>query len=364
MQKDVFILGAGASKNSGVPLLNEFIDCGLEVRISPEIGRDRVHFDRIDKALTALNTSIFAKSNINLKNIEDVFGMVEMGLLINKFPGCESLNEIEELRKSIIRFIVVTIEQTNRYKHNQGALLASPGDYEKFVQILIGPLLKLSRSVSIITFNYDVALDLSLYQSKVDYDYSLSESEKLPALRLLKLHGSINWGSCPKCNSIVPISWREYFQSHKVTLNEENKYPETLPILIGSTLDSRYHLGNCQTQLNDVPVLVPPTWNKSEHHQYLSKVWNRAAIDLGEAENIYIIGYSMPESDLFFRYIYALGTINPRRRLKRLWNFNPEGLVHTRFEKIKGMGIEDYRPSTTRFHEAIDEIGRAYNLVK
>ena len=47
MQKDVFILGAGASCESGVPLLNEFIERGLQVAGRPEIGGEKSHFDRI-----------------------------------------------------------------------------------------------------------------------------------------------------------------------------------------------------------------------------------------------------------------------------------------------------------------------------
>ena len=362
MQKDVFILGAGASCESGVPLLNEFIDRGLRVAGRPEIGIEKLHFDRVDAALTALNTSLYTKSNIGLKNIEDVFGLIEMGVLIKKFPGCSSPEEIEELRKSIIRFIVVTIEQTNRYPHKQGMLTDSNGNYDEFIEVLVGPLLKQGRSVSIITFNYDVALDFSLNSKKLEYDYSLSDSKKPPNIRLLKLHGSINWGSCPKCHSIVPIGWQEYFGSHKIPIDADGSMPETLAFKIGSTLNTRRHLGDCQVQLNDEPVIIPPTWNKTEHHRQLCAVWNHAAIELGEAENIYIIGYSMPESDMFFRYIYALGTINLQRRLKKLWIINPMSIVRDRFETIKGMGIEQFRFIEMRFNEAIDYIARDYNL--
>jgi hypothetical protein len=363
MQKDVFILGAGASCESGVPLLNEFITRGLQVAERPEIGGEKSHFDRVDAALTALNTSLYIKSNIGLKSIEDVFGLIEMGVLINKFPGCSSPEEIERLRKSIIRFIVVTIEQTNRYTHERGTATSSQGDYDKFVEVLVGPLLKQGRSVSIITFNYDVALDFSLNRKNLEYDYSLSDTNKPSAIRLLKLHGSINWGSCPKCHSIVPISWREYDESHNVTIVDD-LVPETLPIRIGSTLNTRRHLGHCQEQLSDEPVLVPPTWNKTEHHRQLSAVWKHASIELGEAENIYIIGYSVPESDMFFRYIYALGTINPGTRLKRLWIINPMSIVRDRLEGIIGKGIEDVRYIPNRFQDAIDEIARGYNFPK
>jgi hypothetical protein len=38
-------------------------------------------------------------------------------------------------------------------------------------------------------------------------------------------------------------------------------------------------------------------------------VWRTAAQHLSEAEHIFIIGYSLPETDQFFRYLYGLGTV-------------------------------------------------------
>jgi hypothetical protein len=37
-------------------------------------------------------------------------------------------------------------------------------------------------------------------------------------------------------------------------------------------------------------------------HTGLSSVWRAAATHLAEAENVFIIGYSLPDTDEFFRY--------------------------------------------------------------
>ena len=110
------------------------------------------------------------------------------------------------------------------------------------------------------------------------------------------------------------------------------------------------------------PVLVPPTWNKTEHHSALSSVWNRAARELGEAENIFVIGYSLPLSDAFFRYLYALGAVG-EATLKRFWVFNPDnsGEVGDRFVKLLGPGARerfDYYEKT--FEQAIPIIGEEF----
>jgi hypothetical protein len=88
------------------------------------------------------------------------------------------------------------------------------------------------------------------------------------------------------------------------------------------------------------PVLVPPTWNKADSHRALEKVWSLAAHELSGAENIFVIGYSMPETDSFFRHLYALGTVGGIM-LRRFWVFNPNHSVERRFHDLLGPGAED-----------------------
>ena len=106
------------------------------------------------------------------------------------------------------------------------------------------------------------------------------------------------------------------------------------------------------------PVLVPPTWNKNEYHIGLPRVWGHAARELAEAENIFVIGYSLPESDTFFRYLFALGSASDTR-LKRLWVVNPDkgGHVKGRFEAMVGRGIQ----SRLRFINGVD--GEFFNSI-
>ena len=73
-----------------------------------------------------------------------------------------------------------------------------------------------------------------------------------------------------------------------------------------------------------MPLIVPPTWNKTDNVEIVG-VWNQAIKELSEAQNIIIIGYSLPKTDLFFQYLLALGTLNIQR-LKRFWvvDTNPD----------------------------------------
>jgi hypothetical protein len=58
-------------------------------------------------------------------------------------------------------------------------------------------------------------------------------------------------------------------------------------------------------------------------------------MELEEAEYIVIIGYSCPESDAFFRYLYALGT-SSLHRLKRFVVIDPSEGVARRFHAMLG----------------------------
>ena len=111
------------------------------------------------------------------------------------------------------------------------------------------------------------------------------------------------------------------------------------------------------------PVLVPPTWNKAESHRAIGDVWRKAAESLTEADNIFIFGYSLPPTDGFFRYLYALGTVGPRP-LQRFWVLDPDrtGAVKSRFEGLLGYGAKarfEFHPDD--FEHAIKRISDTFS---
>jgi hypothetical protein len=55
------------------------------------------------------------------------------------------------------------------------------------------------------------------------------------------------------------------------------------------------------------PMLVPPSWDKTEYQNLMQPIWNQAVTQLKNATRICIIGYSLPESDAYFKYLLTLG---------------------------------------------------------
>lgn len=132
-------------------------------------------------------------------------------------------------------------------------------------------------------------------------------------------------------------------------------------IPIGSQLCSYFQQFE-RVLVNPEPLIVPPSWNKADYHSALSDVWAAAAKHLSEAEQIFIIGYSLPETDSFFRHLYALGSVG-NAPLRRIAVFDPDesGQVDARFKALLGPGAAArYEYHRRDFGDAIQTIQRFF----
>ncbi|MFN7929916.1 MAG: hypothetical protein U0Y68_18610 [Blastocatellia bacterium] len=109
---------------------------------------------------------------------------------------------------------------------------------------------------------------------------------------------------------------------------------------------------------------MPPSWNKADYHNALSDVWAAAARHLSEAEYIFIIGYSLPTTDSFFRHLYALGSVGPTP-LRKIIVFNPDasGETDQRFRDLLGPGAKArYEYQKMTFEQANIHIKELFTL--
>jgi hypothetical protein len=353
--KNLFILGAGASREAGGPLMADFLDMAeslLRQKVSGIIEAQE-HFNNVFNACAELQT-VHAKSYLDLDNIEILFGAIEMANLINKIAQRNKEN-ILELKNSLITLIYKTLESSINFPVRDSHIYpAEP--YGLLIKNLYELNSKRSpqdnHKYSFITFNYDLAMDYALnYYGSNSYNYCLTEDSNTDENPYLKLHGSINWGICEKCNQIIP----RYIHEANFEL-----WPDTKSVHydLGSKLSNKQH---CNKPLKGPPIIIPPTWNKTGYHEQILNVWTKAAKELETAENIFIIGYSLPDSDLFFRYLFALGS-ESSTRIKRFWVFNPDsqGGVENRFKELIGRGIESrFRYFAFNFRDAVPIIVEA-----
>ena len=208
-----------------------------------------------------------------------------------------------------------------------------------------------------LTFNYDILLEVALTWAKLPFNYRLPSEPEDEGIPLLKLHGSVNWTRCPDCQDIVALSIPHYLP----TVRAHGAQSVVLPLEAALKTNTHSSLWDregrlldspCCTRLVLPPFIVPPTWDKGQHHRGLQSVWKAAAEELSSAEQLVVVGYSLPETDAFFRYLFALGLDNhmPLEQIKVIDPTAKEGGdVRRRFGHFLGHGIEkriQYIPGT------------------
>jgi hypothetical protein len=228
---------------------------------------------------------------------------------------------------------VNTIQLTMEFPfRGQTAAPQPPQPYDKFADLMtqLREAATPRHTVAVITFNYDIGLDYALHWKSKPVWYGLPGNRRPGSFPVLKLHGSLNWGYCDECKAIVPWPIGQYVSSRRWSPFPDARVAR---VSIGSQIQK--YEGHSHP-LSKYPFVVPPTWNKSSHYETLAPVWRAAAHELSEAEHILVIGYSLPESDVFFRYMYALGTVG--RPLKQIWVCDPDdtGKVKERFKALLG----------------------------
>jgi NAD-dependent SIR2 family protein deacetylase len=365
--KTVFILGAGASADAGIPLMSNFLDDADDLWKTGRVNSVAKSFELVQKARSRLQ-AVHSKSVLDTRNIEHVFAAFEMAEMLNKFPGL-SARDRKALSSAMRDVIVHTVEKTMTLRTNSVA----PVTYPKFWQLLTHLIEDVNprHEISVITFNYDLAFEYTVFRNRasqsdseskphVEYGFKKAQSQIPSCVRLYKLHGSLNWGWCETCKQIIPWALEDYLESHPLV---EGDYGFMLEV--GSDIKTVPHRLGHVVQQN--PLIIPPVATKIQHCQQLAGMWRNAASALEKAENIVVIGYSLPPSDHFFHTLYALGTAGSTV-LRKLWVFNPDPKdapngVNIRFSGLLGPSATNvYRYFSTKFDEAIPPSGNKRNF--
>lgn len=358
MSEIVFVLGAGASAQAGAPVMQDFLDVAYDLmkrKQSQEIAADS---DLVFKGIDALQR-VHSKAKLDLQNLEAVFAAFEMARLLKRLAGLTD-DEIDKLPSAMRRVICHTLESTIRFPIHTANVpgprrIIPPRPYDQLTDLVKG-YHQSGTEVSFITFNYDVCLDHALSLSGFTPEYWLGTFKpKLSntSVNLFKLHGSLNWFRCQNCKEIVAWPTLEFskFMAKRNWFRDDDQF---VTMKMSQHLPYFQHCGKQASATES--VVVPPTWNKTQYHTELEKVWFQAAAELADAENIFICGYSLPDTDKFFHYLYALGSVG-QARLKRFWVFNPDEKVERRFRLILGqMALQRFEFRKLRFEECFGAI--------
>ena len=106
-------------------------------------------------------------------------------------------------------------------------------------------------------------------------------------IKLLKLHGSMNWLQCPNCQQLF-IGFDE---KHNIV-----NYTHPRPCR-----HCRDH-GHKSTLRGS---LVMPTFLKDLNNFQVKLIWQNASVELMEARRLVFVGYSLPSADFEFRQLLS-----------------------------------------------------------
>lgn len=312
--KTVYVLGAGFSVEAGAPTQEAILRETFKISEADPTTFDHTRFEEFTSFLREQLHA--ADSEFSKIELEDIFTPLDRCLAeSSQFRGI-SLDKIMKVRESafyvIGRTIQVILNQTTNQKDyidNFATHLTSLSSSRANTKY------KKNDPVSVISTNWDILLDNSIYKSLnatdhydgvVDYCCYISsqgESDKTitPGLeklgqggfnvKLLKLHGSLNWLQCPRCarlyaNFFEKEAMRSFDFSTSCRHCDKN-FPEEM---------GRHRL----TQ-----NLIMPTYLKNLSNPQYRIIWQNAGIEISEAEKIVFIGYSLPQADFEMRQLLS-----------------------------------------------------------
>jgi hypothetical protein len=299
---NVYVLGAGFSAARGLPLTTNFLFALRDAHPWLVANGRTAEAAAIQNVLEFRLTSASAayRIPIDLENIEELFSLASAA-------GDALARDIRIAIAATLDFSSSTAPvPTTGFRmtpdgpsvpaFRQGrAESAVPGasedhrvpTYDFVVAGLLGLLGEPRETATntFVSFNYDLLVEKALSALAIPFSYGLGTDRAKhdpstscltlsdsPHVLLLKLHGSTNWSLSAGSEDQLTI-YGEYEDVQRS----------------GHT-----------------PELIPPTWRKS-YSPPLAAVWNHALGEFKKATRIVIIGFSIPPTDLHFKYLLAAG---------------------------------------------------------
>jgi len=237
--------------------------------------------------LTAAYISNFSARNPNITALLDYF-IFSGGRELSEeeyFSRRRRIHRTAEIDVSSISFLQDTL-QTLFGLLTSTMISASPNPTHKAIVDFI----KEYPNTSIITTNYDGCMDEALLKEKIPLKGTISgENEDNPeAVRLIKMHGSINWAYCDSCQDVREFDLLELKKTYDM---DKLSYPV---------------LGICK-KCGGLrrPLLVPPLSFKFLMFPNLIDIWNSARQSIEEADYLIVVGYSFSEADTYITKIIS-----------------------------------------------------------
>jgi len=325
MSDNVILLGAGASYDAGIPLLSNFMERMTEMAItgrSPNGTLNPKHAETLQKVLRIRDSieTYHARVSVDQFNIEQILSVLSFEAFCGSRAGKKNLSDFT-------RAISLAIELCCNVKHT-GDLLniqdKGASIYRSFWSSLIELWKYDSNSLpTIISFNYDLVLERSLFQLLIGHRYphtlpgvSINYANALPVKTTFATRDQ-TWGyghaaqQGKTLNPVLPDALpSESFNVKLLKLHGSLNFPS-----IKGTPNNSFLLAN------ENPQIIPPVFNKTES-TFGTPIWKAALHALRTCKSLVVCGYSLPMTDTYMQY-FLKAALGPNRNLHKISVFDP-----------------------------------------
>jgi NAD-dependent SIR2 family protein deacetylase len=302
----VLVLGAGASHPDGVPLQRHLLPLILSGKI------EEIKNSYLGKLVADFinNNYKYGKGTDQYPRLEAVFGFLDYFIQHNESLSAEyPYSTLLSIKEALIKLIHYVVD----LKSNKGNTF-----YHQFWEAIQ----KYNPNTSIITLNYDTLLEQGfrfLFEDfgYLDYSIHLMNYDKLHdekkftkwinprepievedgvspvPVKILKIHGSLNWKYCNCCNQILLTPWDK-----KIDLQRGKFLGYTYP----DKMEYEYY---CPLDGTDFQTLImPPSNIKSLTHPVISQLLSESAREIRSTKKIVFFGYSLSDADVHIKALF------------------------------------------------------------
>ncbi len=319
IKRTACVFGAGASFAYGIPTLNQLPTSIIEFIKECKSSHFKEVFTIVKSIVLELQGKDLEKEWIDYENL---LGQLDYFIRNNSIIHVDNylLNQdtLTKVFKTLTKIIFSAIDnKTSKFIDNTIFLDNSKELYKNFFDRLWFKTINDNNIpvLSTISFNYDCKLDDEYFDHiwgvvGVESNFNVVPHYIVPIYtfsdgahlirneqykwtyskhhELIKLHGSFDWFKCPNCKTIhnykIVNSYSMYYDDKHSTEEIRNLF-------------DRFKCGICGAKLEH--DLVAPILGKNENST-AKELWDGTFKSLIEAQEIIIIGYSFPQSDLAF----------------------------------------------------------------
>lgn len=290
--KTLYILGAGASADAGLPVMAAFRGAAGDVVADTRGGNDPYDLELFQGAL-------------------DLWDLRAPGLTIEEFyVMMDLLERLGTLRgysdksRSAQYLIAKTLEHKGRTLRRDAM--------RRFVKTLQDQAARGEEEV-VFSLNWDNLFE-STWRRETGkapefgievQEASPSSSQEVSGLRLYKLHGSLDWMLCKKCEggrvyrieklAEVLRFWEDKSSSHSCGVCGS----QTVPMFIPPTAQKIEFSGDPDVSIKKQKSVA----QKSVLGHLIGRTWSAARMALRGPDRLVVVGYSFPATDAQFRML-------------------------------------------------------------